>query len=94
MPDPADLRTLTRRFAGPGRLQAIMLRPARGEAALAVQRTEAHAGQGLVGDRSYRSAGAGNGAATCASDPAANARQALGARHRCLAGTIQQLSAR
>ena len=61
MPDPTDLRALTRRFANPGRLQAIMLRPGRDQAALAVQRTEAHAGQGLVGDRSYRSAGPGTG---------------------------------
>lgn len=57
MADAADLRALTRHFAGPGRLQAIALRPGRGRAALAVQHADAHAGQGLVGDRSYRSAG-------------------------------------
>lgn len=61
MADAADLRALTRTFAGPGRLQAIALRPGRGRAALAVQRADAHAGQGLVGDRSYRGAGPGTG---------------------------------
>jgi len=61
MADAADLRALTRTFAGPGRLQAIALRPARGRAALSVQHADAHAGQGLVGDRSYRSAGPGTG---------------------------------
>ena len=57
MPADADLRTLTRTFAGPGRLQAITVRPGRNQPALAVQRAEAHAGQGLVGDRAYRAAG-------------------------------------
>ncbi|MDH4392109.1 MAG: MOSC domain-containing protein [Aquabacterium sp.] len=61
MADAADLRALTRTFASPGRLQTIGLRPGRGQAALAVQRADAHAGQGLVGDRSYRSAGPGTG---------------------------------
>lgn len=61
MADSADLRILTRHFAGPGRLQAIVLRPGRGRAAPVVLRAEAHAGQGLVGDRSYRSAGPGTG---------------------------------
>ena len=61
MADAADLRALTRTFAGPGRLQAIALRPGRGRAALAVPQADAHAGQGLVGDRSYRSAGPGTG---------------------------------
>jgi len=60
MPDTADLRALTRRFAQAGTLQAIALRPGRGQPALAVQSAEAHAGQGLVGDRSYRAAGPGN----------------------------------
>lgn len=59
MPVDTALRTLTRTFAGPGRLQAMALRPGRGLPALGVTRAEAHAGQGLVGDRSYRSAGPG-----------------------------------
>jgi len=57
MPDRDDLRTLTRRFASPGRLQTIVLRPARGQPAQAVDRVEARAGQGLVGDRSVRRTG-------------------------------------
>ena len=61
MPADADLRTLTCTFAGPGRLQAIALRPGRHQPALAVQHAEAHAGQGLVGDRSYRVAGPATG---------------------------------
>jgi len=61
MPADADLRTLTRTFAGPGRLQAIALRPGRGQPAQSKHRAEAHAGQGLVGDRAYRAAGPGTG---------------------------------
>ena len=61
MPDTADLRALTRRFAQAGMLQAIALRPGRGQPALAVHRAQAHAGQGLVGDRSYRQSGPGTG---------------------------------
>lgn len=38
-----DLRGLSRRFPGAGRLQAILLRPGRGRPALRVDRTEAHA---------------------------------------------------
>ncbi len=60
MPDTTDLRSLTRRFAGNGRLQTIALRLARGLPAIAVGQAEAHAGQGLVGDRGYRSAGPGS----------------------------------
>ena len=56
-----DLRALTRRFAQAGALQAIALRPGRGQPAQAVHSAEAHAGQGLVGDRGYRAAGPGNG---------------------------------
>ncbi|GCL62850.1 MOSC domain-containing protein [Pseudaquabacterium pictum] len=56
-----DLRALSRRFASAGALQAILLRPGRGRPAVAVPRAEAHAGQGLVGDRSYRVAGPGSG---------------------------------
>jgi MOSC domain-containing protein YiiM len=58
---PDDLRALTRRFAAVGRLQAIALRPGRGLPALLPDRAEAHAGQGLLGDRAYRSAGPGLG---------------------------------
>ena len=61
MPTPTDLRQLSRQFAAAGRLQAILLRPGRGRPALAVDRAEAHAGQGLVGDRGYRGAGPGTG---------------------------------
>ena len=63
MPPPpaADLRALTRRFAQPGHLQAIVLRPGRGRPALVAPRAEAHAGQGLVGDRSYHAAGPATG---------------------------------
>ena len=57
----ADLRALTRRFAQAGALQAIALRPGRGQPAQAVHSAEAHAGQGLVGDRSHRLAGPGSG---------------------------------
>lgn len=56
-----DLRALSRRFAGAGVLQAILLRPGRGRPALAVPQADAHAGQGLVGDRSHRAAGPGTG---------------------------------
>lgn len=56
-----DLHELTRRFARPGRLQAILLRPGRNQPAQPMQRAEAHAGQGLVGDRAYRATGPGTG---------------------------------
>jgi MOSC domain-containing protein YiiM len=46
-----DLRQLTQRFAQPGRLQAILLRPARGTPVRAVERAEALPGRGLDGDR-------------------------------------------
>lgn len=59
--DTTDLRHLTRRFAQPGRLQAIVLRPGRGQQARLVQHADAHAGQGLLGDRSYRAAGPATG---------------------------------
>ncbi len=52
----ADLRELTQRFAGTGRLDAVWLRPARGEPARSVDQAEALAGWGLVGDRSARPA--------------------------------------
>lgn len=46
-----SLHALTREFPRPGRLEAIVLRPARNTAATVVTRTLAHAGQGLAGDR-------------------------------------------
>ena len=51
MPTP-DLRELSRRFACPGRLDAIHLRPARGVLARDVDDVLALEGQGLAGDRS------------------------------------------
>jgi len=53
---PADdafaLRTLTRQFPRPGRLQAILLRPARGAPMLSVDDAVALRGRGIEGDRS------------------------------------------
>ncbi len=49
-----DLRTLTRQFGQPGRLQAIWLRPQRGVPALSVVTAHALAGRGLEGDRAAR----------------------------------------
>ena len=53
------LRDLLSNFAGSGRLEAILLRPARGEAAMAVERVESLAGRGLAGDRSSRAGRSG-----------------------------------
>ncbi len=46
------LRALTQRFAVPGRIEAIFLRPARGTPAQAVDTAEAIVDRGLEGDRS------------------------------------------
>jgi MOSC domain-containing protein YiiM len=54
-----DLRALTRQFATEGRLEAILLRPRRGEPALAVESVDALVGRGLAGDRSAARAAAG-----------------------------------
>ena len=54
-----DLRALTQHVATEGRLEAILLRPRRGEPALAVDAVEALAGRGLAGDRTAARAGAG-----------------------------------
>jgi len=48
----ADLRELCATFAQPGRLEAILLRPARGAPIQIVSRVQAWAGRGLEGDRS------------------------------------------
>lgn len=48
--EPVDLRTLTRRFAHAGRLEAILLRPERRAAAQPVGEARALAGRGLAGD--------------------------------------------
>ncbi|MEO6747941.1 MAG: MOSC domain-containing protein [Caldimonas sp.] len=56
-----DLRALTQRFATSGRLEAIFLRPRRGEPVRAVDSVEALAGLGLAGDRSAARAGSGPG---------------------------------
>ncbi len=47
-----DLRYLTRQFLRPGRVQAILLRPARGAPVLAVPSVLALQDRGLEGDRS------------------------------------------
>ncbi|MBU3693504.1 MAG: MOSC domain-containing protein [Rhodocyclaceae bacterium] len=46
------LRELMTRFGRPGRVEALVLRPARGQRAVSVARAEARVGLGLVGDRS------------------------------------------
>ena len=61
---PDDLRALTRRFATAGRLEAILLRPARGVAASRVQSALAIPGAGLGGDRSAVRATGGRRQAT------------------------------
>ena len=54
-----DLRDLTTRFPRPGRLDLILLRPARREPVNAVEQASAIAGRGLEGDRSAVRASAG-----------------------------------
>ena len=48
---PPDLRELTQRFAQPGRLDAILLRAARGLPMRSAGEAMALAGRGLEGDR-------------------------------------------
>ncbi|MES2992429.1 MAG: MOSC domain-containing protein [Pseudomonadota bacterium] len=55
----ADLRAMTQRFPHPGRLDAILLRPARGAPVRAVDEVQAIATRGLAGDRTATRAGAG-----------------------------------
>lgn len=50
--DAADLRELTRRFAHPGRIESIWLRPARGAPTRSVTEAMAWVDRGLEGDRS------------------------------------------
>ncbi len=65
MNDPGqDLRALTRRFATEGRLDAILLRPARGVPARRVDTALAVEGRGLDGDRSAVRATGGKRQAT------------------------------
>lgn len=54
-----DLRTLTAEFPRPGRLEAIWLRPARGQPAVRVAECEALETLGLAGDRSAKGRGGG-----------------------------------
>ncbi len=54
----ADLRALTQRFSQPGRLDAILLRPARGVAMRSVGEAVAVVGRGLDGDRAALRRGA------------------------------------
>ena len=49
--DYGDLRSLTRRFAGVGRLEAIYLRPAHRTAAVRLEAADAMVDRGLEGDR-------------------------------------------
>ncbi len=48
----STLRQLVTHFGRPGRVDAILLRPARGQRAVLADRAEARVGLGLVGDRS------------------------------------------
>ncbi len=47
-----ELRRLLAQFARPGRLDAIVLRPARGQAAVSVASAQVLVGRGIEGDRS------------------------------------------
>lgn len=47
----STIQELSRRFAGIGRLEAILLRPARGATMQSVMEAEAVLGRGLLGDR-------------------------------------------
>ena len=54
---PDDLRSLCQQFARPGRIEAILLRPARRSAMLSVEQALALEGRGLDGDRSAQRSG-------------------------------------
>ncbi|WP_240786997.1 MOSC domain-containing protein [Ramlibacter rhizophilus] len=59
LPPMPDLRSLTRTFPQAGRLDAILLRPARGQEVVSVASAQALAGRGLDGDRSAATGRAG-----------------------------------
>jgi MOSC domain-containing protein YiiM len=65
-PGPATLRDLVQRFSADGRIEAIVLRPMRGQPAQPVHEAMAEPGRGLLGDRR---------AGTPRSDPAARKRE-------------------
>lgn len=59
---PGNLRQLTQQFSQPGRLDAIYLRPGRGQPCLLQDQVQAIANMGLEGDRtSFRQSSAPNG---------------------------------
>lgn len=58
-PPVLNLRDLTRQFAQPGRLEAILLRPGRRAPMESVQQVHAAAGRGLQGDRTADATRAG-----------------------------------
>ncbi|MCQ8127443.1 MOSC domain-containing protein [Methylomonas rivi] len=53
------LRELTQQFASEGRIETIVLRPARGEPAVFVDEARAEPGRGLLGDRRANTARSG-----------------------------------
>jgi MOSC domain-containing protein YiiM len=53
------LRDLTQQFASEGRIEAIILRPARNEPAVVVDEARAEPGRGLLGDRRANAARSG-----------------------------------
>ena len=54
-----SLRDLSQQFASEGRIEAILLRPARGESAILVDEARAEPGLGLIGDRRANTARSG-----------------------------------
>ncbi|MEO7852415.1 MAG: MOSC domain-containing protein [Rubrivivax sp.] len=62
----SELRRLLAQFAQPGRIEAIVLRPARGQPAVSVESARVLAGRGIEGDRS---------ASRASTQPGGNKRQ-------------------